>query len=361
MMFRQFILPLSFLLLNSCGDKKESITPTIQPITESVYASGTVKSKNQYQVFPNVSGIIDVIFVKEGDTVKAGQPILKIYNMVQELNKENAELSAAYSDFNSNKGKLNDAFLSIGLAKDKMYNDSLLFSRQESLKAQGIGTEIEYEQSMLNYHNSKNAYYSAKVRYDDLKRQIDFNSAQSKKNVQISSTLANDLTVVSQIDGVIYNLTKEEGEMVNTQTALAVIGDATVFELEMQVDENDILKIKIGQQVFVTLDSYEDLSFEGSIIQIDPMMNQSTKTFTVTAKFLEQPEVLYPNMNFEASIVIQTKEDAMLIPRNYLINDSLVVKSNGDTVAVKTGLKDYKMVEILSGISATDEITKPAK
>jgi HlyD family secretion protein len=51
-----------------------------------------VKSKNQYQVFPNVSGIIDVIFVKEGDTVKAGQPILKIYNMVQELNKENAEL-----------------------------------------------------------------------------------------------------------------------------------------------------------------------------------------------------------------------------------------------------------------------------
>jgi HlyD family secretion protein len=49
------------------------------------------------------------------------------------------------------------------------------------------------------------------------------------------------------------------------------------------------------------------------------MMNQSTKTFTVTAKFLEQPEVLYPNMNFEASIVIQTKEDALLIPRNYLI------------------------------------------
>jgi RND family efflux transporter MFP subunit len=361
MLFRKSILPLTFLLFISCGNKKESITPMIQPITESVYASGTLKSKNQYQVFPNVSGIIDAIFVKEGDTVKVGQPILKIYNMVQELNKENAELSAAYSDFNSNKGKLDDAFLAIGLAKDKMYNDSLLFNRQETLKAQGIGTEIEYEQSMLDYHNSKNAYYSAKVRYDDLKRQIDFNSAQSKKNVQISSTLANDLTVVSQINGVVYNLTKEVGEMVNTQTALAVIGDATEFEMEMQVDENDILRIKIGQQVFVTLDSYQDLSFEGSIIEIDPMMNQSTKTFTVTAIFLQQPEVLYPNMNFEASIVIQTKKDALLIPRNYLFQDSLVIKSSGDTVAVKTGLKDYKMVEILSGISATDEITKPAK
>lgn len=345
----------------SCGDKKESILPVVQPITESVYASGIVKSKNQYQVFPNVSGVIETIFVKEGDSVKVGQPILKIYNLVQELNKENAELTAAYSDFNSNQGKLNDAFLAIGLARDKMYNDSLLFNRQQNLKEEGIGTEIEYEQSMLNYHNSKNAYYSAKVRYDDLKRQIDFNAAQTKKNVQISSTLANELTVISKIDGVIYDVTKEEGEMVNTQTALAVIGDATEFELEMQVDENDIMKIKIGQQVFVTLDSYEDMSFEGSIIQIDPMMNQSTKTFTVTAKFLEQPAVLYPNMNFEANIVIQTKEEALLIPRNYLLGDSLVIKSNGDTVLVEVGLKDYKMAEILSGISATDEITKPAK
>ena len=359
MMFRQFILPLAYLLLISCGDKKESITPTIQPITESVYASGTIKSKNQYQVFPNVSGIIDVIFVKEGDTVKAGQPILKIYNMVQELNKENAELNAAYSDFSSNKGKLNDAFLAIGLAKDKLYNDSLLFNRQQTLKDQGIGTEIEYEQSMLNYHNSKNAYYSAKVRYDDLKRQIDYNSAQSKKNVQISSTLANDLTVVSKIDGVIYNLTKEVGEMVNTQTAVAVIGDATEFEMEMQVDENDILRIKIGQQVFVTLDSYQDLSFEGSIIEIDPMMNQSTKTFTVTAKFLEQPEVLYPNMNFEANIVVNEKAKTLLIPRKCLIDDGFVIRENGDTIPVVTGLKNYQQVEILSGLSITDKIRLP--
>jgi HlyD family secretion protein len=60
---------------------------------------------------------------------------------------------------------------------------------------------------------------------------------------------------------VIYNLTKEVGEMVNTQTAVAVIGDATEFEMEMQVDENDILRIKIGQQVFVTLDSYRGFVF----------------------------------------------------------------------------------------------------
>ena len=357
----QFYQLIIILTLFSCGSKTESVKPEVLPITESVYASGIIKSKNQYQVFPNTTGVIDQFFVSEGDTVKAGQPVLKIYNQVQELNKENAELTAYYSSLNSNQGKLDDALMAIGLAFDKMKNDSMLYERQLALKNEGVGVEIEYEQSMLNYHNSKNAYYSSKVRYDDLKKQIDFNEAQSKKNFQISSTLANDLTVISKIDGIVYSIHKEAGEMVNTQTVLAVIGDANEFELEMQVDEEDILKVKKGQQVFITLDSYPDKSYEGIVTEIDPMMSQSTSTFTVIAVFKDQPERLFPNMNFEANIIIQTKADALLIPRNYLINDSLVIKTNGDTVAVKTGLKDYKKVEILSGISSADEIIKPAK
>ncbi|MBI3134365.1 MAG: efflux RND transporter periplasmic adaptor subunit [Bacteroidetes bacterium] len=349
------------LLFISCGSKKETTTPVFQNITESIYASGIVKSKGQYEVYPNVSGIIDAIYVHEGDSVKTGDPILKIYNQVQELNKENAELSAAYSDYTSNIGKLNDAKLAIDLARNKMENDSLLYVRQQNLKDQELGSQIEFEQSQLNYHNSKNAFYSAQVRYNDLKRQIDFNDAQSKKNVQISSAITTDLTVYSKINGVIYDLNKVVGEMVNTQTVLAVIGDATVFELEMEVAENDILKVKTGQQVFVTLDSYRDQSFEGIITGIDPMMNQGTKTFTVKASFVKQPEILFPNMNFEANIIIQTKEKALLIPRNYLVNDSLVIQSNGDTTVVKTGLRDFKMVEILSGISENDALLKPGK
>lgn len=359
-MSRKSLIAFTLLLL-SCGGKKETTLPVTQSITESIYASGIVKSKGQYQVYPNVSGTIDVIYVHEGDSVKAGDPILKIYNQVQELNKENAELSAAYADYNANQGKLNDALLAIDLARNKMQNDSLLYFRQLSLKTQGIGSQIEFEQSQLNYHNAKNAFYSAKVRYDDLKRQIDFNSAQSRKNVQITATLANDLTVFSKIDGVVYDLNRVEGEMVNPQTVLAVIGDGSDFELEMQVDENDILKVKPGQQVFITLDSYRDQSFEGKITSIDPMMNLGTKTFTVKAVFLKQPEILFPNMNFEASIVIQTKENALLIPRNYLLNDSLVIKKNGDTVRVETGLKDFKMVQINAGITAEDELLKPGK
>jgi hypothetical protein len=58
---------------------------------------------------------------------------------------------------------------------------------------------------------------------------------------------------------------------------------------------------------------------------------------------------------------LQTKEKALLIPRTFVINDSFVLKENGDKVAVKTGLKDYKMIEILSGISVKDELKNPSE
>ncbi|MEO8760169.1 MAG: RND transporter, partial [Bacteroidia bacterium] len=97
------------------------------------------------------------------------------------------------------------------------------------------------------------------------------------------------------------------------------------------------------------------------VSNILPMMNEQSKTFLVEATFIDPPKILYPFISFEANIVIQTKEKALLIPRNLLVNDSTVIKANGDKVIVKTGLKDYQMVEILSGITADDELISPAK
>lgn len=352
---------LGALFFISCNRKVETTEVNSQPITESVYASGIVISENQYQLYPNVGGIIDQILVHEGDTVLAGQPLLTIYNEVQKLNLENAELTANFSDANANSGKLSEALLSIELAKDKMLNDSVLYQRQLQLKESGIGIAIELEQSELNYHNSKVAYYNSLTYYNDLKRQINFNSAQSKKNLQISSRYAEDLIVKSRIDGVVYSLLKEEGEMVNQSTPVAIVGNANTFYVELQIDESDIVKIKVGQKVFLSLDSYPNELYDAVIIGVNPILNLSTKTFTATALFMTKPAVLYPNMNVEANIVIMEKEQALLIPRNYLYHDSLVIKSNGDTILVKTGLKDYKMIEITNGLSENDRIQKPEK
>lgn len=297
--------------------------------------------------------------MSDGDSVKIGTPILSISNEAQKLNKENAELAAAFSDINANQGKLNDAQLAVDLAKNKTKVDSALFFRQKNLWQQQIGTKVELEQRELAYQNSKNVYYSSVVRYNDLKRQLNFSSSQSKKNLLIADKLQSDYVLKSEINGIIYSLTKSKGEIVGAQTPIAIIGDAGKFILEMQVDEYDILKIKKGLTVLVTLESYNGKVFEALVTKINPLMNERSKTFLVEAEFLKQPEILYPNISFEANIVINSKEKAILIPRDYLLNDSFVVKPNGDKIAVKTGLKDYQKIEIISGINKSQELIKP--
>jgi multidrug efflux pump subunit AcrA (membrane-fusion protein) len=111
----------------------------------------------------------------------------------------------------------------------------------------------------------------------------------------------------------------------------------------------------------VVLNSYKEKVYEAVVSKINPLMDVQSKTFLVEAEFVQQPDVLYPNITFEASIFIQSKKNALLIPREYLLNDSIVTKSDGKEVVVKTGLKDYQMVEILSGITEDDELIKPEK
>ncbi len=349
------------MLLASCKDKTEKTKPDVGPITESIYASGTIKSKDQYQAFATVNGIIEKIYVTEGDTVKKGDAILLISNEAQKLSKENAELAARFADYNANQGKLNEAKQFVELAKSKMKNDSALFFRQKALWQDQVGTKVELEQRELAYQNSRTAYFSSLVKLDDLKKQLDLSSEQSKNNLLISSKLENDFTLKSEIDGIVYSINKTVGELVGLQTPLAVIGHANNFVLEMQVDEYDIFKVQLGQQVLVTMDSYKGKVFEARISKINPLMNERSKTFLIEAEFVKAPERLYPNTTFEANIVVTSKEKALLIPRNYLINDSMVQLSNNEKVKVVTGLKDYQKIEIISGIKAEDELMKPTE
>ncbi len=347
------------VLLYSCQTPDETIKPVIKAVSQSVYASGIIKSKNQYQAYATVNGIIEEIYVVEGDSVKVGQPILRISNEVQQLNLENARLNADFNNLTANQGKLNEAAATIDFLRNKMKNDSLLFFRQKKLWEQSVGTKVELEQRELAFQNSKNSHNSALIRYNDLKRQLNFASSQAQKNLNISQSQAQDFILKSKMDGLVYNLTKSKGELVNPQSPLATIGASNQFILEMQVDEYDILMLREGLKVIVKLDSYKDQVFEAKVTRINPLMDERSKTFLVEAEFVETPAKIYPNISFEASILIKSKEKALLIPRNYLLNDSSVVKANGDTVSVKTGLKDYQMIEIISGISINDELKKP--
>jgi len=343
----------------SCGPKQEKIRPSSVTITESVYASGIVKSRNQYQVYSPVNGLIQQIFVSEGDTVKKDDPILRVTSETARLNSENAQLAADYSTTGANADKLNELQANIQFLKSKMQNDSILVVRQRNLWEKQIGTRNELDQRELSYKNDVATYKAALFRFKDLQKQLTFNEAQAKNNLQLSKTTVGDFTIKSQVNGMIYSLGKETGEMVNTQTPVAVIGSTGEFFLELQVDEYDFDKIIPGQRVLITMDSYKNKVFEATISRIIPFLNDRTRSFTVEAQFNKLPPSLYPNLTVEANIILQTKENTLTIPAGYLLNDSLVMMPSGEKKKVVTGLKDYQKVEIISGLTKEDEIIKP--
>ena len=357
---KKAVILLFLIGLFSCSKKQETTQPIVASITESVYASGILKSKDQYQVFANVNGIIEKVLVSEGDSVTMGTPLFSIQQTEQQINVANAAASAQFADYKSNQEKVRQAQLFMQVAADKLKQDSSLYFRQLAIWKQEIGSKTDLEVRALNYENAKANYYAAKVNYADLKRQLQLNDDQAKRSLAVAENRLKDYTVKSTINGVVYSIDKIKGTWVSAQMPLAVLGAKDQFVLEMQIDEYDILKIQLQQQVFVTMDAYKGKVFEARIAKIYPLMNERSKTFLVEAQFTKLPPKLYPNITFEANIVLNAKQNALLIPRAYLCNDAAVITNDNDTLKVVTGLKDYNNVEILKGITKETILKKPA-
>lgn len=335
----------------------ETITVQEQEITASVYASGTIKSKDQYQVYPIVSGVITDVLVDDGDLVKKGQVLMRIDGRTQQLNAENAALAASYNSVATNQDKLNDAKDAVSLSKDKLKTDSLLYVRTSNLYKQGVGTKVDLEQRELAFESSKNAYQSALSRYRDVKRQVDLNAKQAANNYAISSKLAGDYEVKSDLDGKVYAVLGDLGELVGPQIAVATIGSASSFLLEMNVDEYDIAKVELGQLVYITMDSYKGQVFEAKVSKIYPIMNERSKTFTIEAIFTKAPPKIYPNTSFEASIVLQSKTKALVIPKRFVLQGDYVLLKDGKKQKIELGIQDYEYVEVTKGLKKGDEIS----
>ena len=143
------------IILIGCGKKQEKQYPLREDITQSVYASGTIKSKSQYEVYSKVSGIIESILVKEGDVVAKGQTIIQLANTAQSLNYENAKQNA-------------------------LFNSTL--------------------------------YKAAKLKLDDIENQINFQNSQTNRSAAISAVTMNDFIMKSQVNGKVYTINKQLGE-----------------------------------------------------------------------------------------------------------------------------------------------------
>jgi HlyD family secretion protein len=347
------------IILIGCGKKQEKQYPLREDITQSVYASGTIKSKSQYEVYSKVSGIIESILVKEGDVVAKGQTIIQLANTAQSLNYENAKQNALFNSTQSNKEKIEQAKTELELAKSKMDNEASLLTRQEKLWEQEIGTKNELDQRALSFKNASTLYKAAKLKLDDIEKQINFQNSQTNRTAAISAVNMNDFIIKSQVNGKVYTINKQVGELANTQSPIAIIGDANDFYVELQIDEFDINSMSKGLKVLVSMDSHKGEVYEAVIEKIYPIMNERTRTFKADAIFVKRPDNIYPNLSAEANIIIQVKNKALTIPRAYLVEDKYVLLANKEKRKITIGLKDYDKVEVIYGITEKDELVKP--
>jgi multidrug efflux pump subunit AcrA (membrane-fusion protein) len=160
------------------------------------------------------------------------------------------------------------------------------------------------------------------------------------------------------MNGKVYALYKEPGELVNSMEPLASIGSATSFIIEMLIDEVDIVKISENQEVMLVLDAYNESVFKAKVFKIYPKKDERNQTFLVEAIFEDSPKVLYPGLSGEANIIIRKKDNALTIPKAYVI-DGDKVKTDDGLTTITTGLQNMEYIEVLSGINKDTYIYNP--
>ena len=358
-LFNSSILLVLLISIASCEENKSGILPEKTKLTESVYSSANVEPNNFYKVYAATRGIVDEIFIDEGDLVKQGDLLLKIVNDNSKLQSNNAllELDLASENYTGKSNVIEELENQLELAILQLKNDSTNFDRQKRLWQQKIGSQNEFEKRKLTYESSQNKVVTLQNQLKRKEEELKVAVQKSRNNYTNQLNLQADFEVRSLIDGKVYELLKEKGESVSEQEPIAYIGSENEFTLKMQVDEVDIVKVKKEQLIYVTLDSYPSEVFEATVNQIIPKMNQETQTFWVEGVFKNAPKVLYAGLRGEANIVIAQKTNALTIPLEYLYNEHFVITEE-DTVKVTVGLKSLERVEILDGIDSTTLIFK---
>jgi HlyD family secretion protein len=361
-----FLLPVAGVLAVlgiACRQSSTDITPVRHDITESVYASGVVKAGGQYEVFSSYSGILVQNLVRPGDTVSKGAPLFVVDNTISSLTVENARISAEL--MREKTGPASNMLLELekrlSLAKEKMTNDSMLFVRQQNLWNQQVGSQLDLEKRSLAYSASVTEFESLRLQFSQTKSELEKSYRQALNNLRISEKQQDDFTVRSSINGTVYSTLREPGEWIGFQTPLGVVGETGRYELELQVDEYDIVKVKPDQRIFITMDSYRGQMFEAKVNRIEPFLNPRTRTFTIYATFVTTPEIIYPNLSVEANILTTVHENALTIPASHLVRDKFVIMASGDTVEVKTGIRNLQWVEILDGLTEGSLIRNPLR
>lgn len=334
--------------LAACKPDHALITPEVKPLLEGVYASGFVVSRNEYQVIAQAEGYLKEKLVKEGDSVRIGEPLFVLESVQQQSRKKLAQenYSVALKNYQEDSPVLNELKSAVESARSKLAYDSLNYVRYGNLLRSNATSRAEFDRMELLYKNSKNEYRLQQSRYEKARNQvyIEFQNARSQQ--QIAQDESERYIVRSQVNGKVFSTMKEKGELVRRNETVAVVG-SNEFYLQLSVDELDVQRVKAGQEVLVKIDAYPGEIFKAYVNQVYPMVNPQQQSLRVDAYFDEALPGGFSGLAVEANIVIRRKDHALVIPKSALLN--------GDTVQLKTG-EGVRKVKVITGIKTLDEV-----
>jgi HlyD family secretion protein len=386
-------------------------------IIEVVNASGKIYPEIEVKVSPDISGEITELNIREGDTVKKGQILARIYADIYNIQKSQAAsgVSQSQAQVGAAQAQVSNSQAAIDALKAQVDQAQINFDRNEKLFNEKVISKSEFDLVQTNLRSTKANYNAATQGIRG--GQANVQSARaSSQSAQASLQRANkDLgrtVIVAPTDGVVSLLNVKKGEKVagnsfNVGTEMMRIADMNKIELRVDVGENDIPKVKLGDSAIIEVDAYSDRKFKGIVTQIASSNNgaASQSVLAASGNDVTQYKVYVrllpesymdligkgsfpfrPGMSASADIQTKVHADVISIPINAVttrdVSDTAKVDKNSPAnntvknkideaeivvfilekdgtvkkVKVKNDIQDINYIEITEGLKAGDEV-----
>jgi len=296
-------------MLAGCGAKKEAaqeetkvpvVVSIIQRsnVEQSLTYQGDIKAEYAVKVFSKIPDRIEEFYVDDGDVVKKGQAVAKIFatTIEQGVRQAEAGLAAARAQNANLKVEFNRA--------------ARLFKEGAMSKQQFDAVETQYKSAQAQVNQMEAVLASAK-----------------------SSLL--DATITAPINGIVGKRYLEVGDMASPGIPLMEIVQKDRVKITVDVTETDLGKIKIDQQAKVNVKSYPDKTFKGKVSEISPILDPMTRMATVEVIVDNSKNELKPGMFANVTIITDVLTDVVTVPRFATIEKTSLKRIGGDDQVVK--------------------------
>ena len=254
------------------GTEVETAKAQKRTIVEKVAASGKIYPEVEVVVIPEIAGEIIDLFVDEGDSVRKGDKLVKINPNIYEdaVNRADAAVLTA-------RANLGNATARMKQSEAQMQQAELQYNRQKKLYDEKVISAAEFENSETQYNVAQQELSAAKESVNAAKFQVQ----SAEASLQEARTNLNRTTVFAPMSGIITSLNVEEGKVVGgistfAATEMMRVSNLEKMEARVDVSENDILRIHIGDTALIEVEAYSDREFKGIVTQISSSANRTS-------------------------------------------------------------------------------------